>query len=190
MYKIQQGTEDLNSNGGIVLTGALLNSLKSLEKIDQMETGTVKSGWTPHSGILKTSAGLLTLGRSDFADIELFRKDRLFRDSLGLKRVSSEGTLRQRLEGIADQNEDQTLLDDANVELLSKVDHFGMEQTEHCNYVPLDIDVSVQNNSGSKKEGVSWTYKNLDGYAPIFAYVGTDGYMLANELRNGSQQSA
>lgn len=190
MYKIQQGTEDLNSNGGIVLTGALLNSLKSLEKIDQMETGTVKSGWTPHSGIVKTSAGLLTLGRSDFADIELFRKDRLFRDSLALKRVSSEGTLRQRLEGIAEQNEDQTLLDDANVELLSKVDHFGMEQTEHCNYVPLDIDVSVQNNSGSKKEGVSWTYKNLDGYAPIFAYLGTDGYMLANELRNGSQHSA
>lgn len=190
MYKIQQGTEELNSNGGIVLAGAMLNSLKTFEKIDRMKMGTVKKGQTSHSGILKTAAGLLALGRSDFADIELFRQDRLFRDALDLKRVSSEGTLRQRLGGMAEQNKNQTLLDDANVELLSKVEDFGVEQTEHGSYLPLDIDVSVQDNSGSKKEGVSWTYKNLDGYAPIFAYLGTDGYMLANELRNGSQHSA
>jgi hypothetical protein len=41
-----------------------------------------------------------------------------------------------------------------------------------------------------RKKGVSWTYKEVDGYAPIFAHLGTHGYMLASELRNDSQHSA
>jgi len=36
-------------------------------------------------------------------------------------------------------------------------------------YLPLDIDVSPFDNSGTKKEGVSYTYKGFDGYSPIFA---------------------
>ena len=43
--------------------------------------------------------------------------------------------------------------------------------------VPVDIDVSPFDNSGSHKAGVSRTYKNFDGYAPIFAYIGTEGYL-------------
>lgn len=190
MYKIQQGTEDLNSNGGIVLTGALLGNLKSLGRIDLVKMDRIKNGRTSHSGILRSAAGLLTLGRSDFADIELFREDELFRDSLELKNVPSEENLRQRLDIIARQNEGQTMLDDAVIELLSKVEHFGAEHTEHGSYIPVDIDVSIQDNSGSQKEEVAWTYKKVDGYAPIFAHLGTEGYMLANELRNGSQHSA
>jgi hypothetical protein len=42
-------------------------------------------------------------------------------------------------------------------------------------------------NSGSKKEGVSWTYKNHDGYAPNIAYAGKEGFMVNCELRPGSQ---
>lgn len=41
-------------------------------------------------------------------------------------------------------------------------------------YVPLDIDVSPFDNSGTKKEGVSRTYKGHDGYTPIFAYLGQE----------------
>jgi hypothetical protein len=39
-------------------------------------------------------------------------------------------------------------------------------------FVPLDIDVSPFDNSKTKKEGVSRTYKGYDGFAPIFAYLG------------------
>jgi hypothetical protein len=42
-------------------------------------------------------------------------------------------------------------------------------------------------NSKTKKEGVSRTYKGCDGYAPIFAYIGAEGYMLHCQLREGSQ---
>ena len=53
--------------------------------------------------------------------------------------------------------------------------------------VPLDIDVTPFDNSKSHKEGVSRTYKNFDGYAPIMAYIGTEGYGCNFELREGSQ---
>ncbi len=44
-------------------------------------------------------------------------------------------------------------------------------------------------NSGSSKEGVSFSYAKGDGYAPMFAYIGTHGYMLNCEPRPGSQHS-
>lgn len=37
----------------------------------------------------------------------------------------------------------------------------------HTAYAPLDLDVSPFDNSNTKKEGVSRTYKGCDGYAPI-----------------------
>ena len=54
-------------------------------------------------------------------------------------------------------------------------------------FVPVDIDVSPFDNSGSHKAGVSRTYKNFDGYAPIFAYIGNEGYLCNAELREGKQ---
>jgi hypothetical protein len=54
-------------------------------------------------------------------------------------------------------------------------------------YLPVDIDVSPMDNSGTKKEGVGWTYKKFDGYAPILSYIGSEGYMLHCQLRPGTQ---
>lgn len=55
------------------------------------------------------------------------------------------------------------------------------------NFLPLDIDVSPFDNSNTKKEGVSWTYKKLAGFAPILAYLGREGYLVNLELREGRQ---
>ena len=46
-----------------------------------------------------------------------------------------------------------------------------------------------QDNSNTSKEGVSRTYKQFDGYAPIAAYLGMEGWCLEVELRPGSQHS-
>ena len=54
-------------------------------------------------------------------------------------------------------------------------------------FVPVDIDVTPFDNSKSNKEGVSCTYKGFDGYAPIMAYIGTEGYLVNLELRIGKQ---
>jgi hypothetical protein len=44
-------------------------------------------------------------------------------------------------------------------------------------------------NSNTKKEGVSRIYNGQDGYAPIAAYLGREGWCLELELRKGSQHS-
>ena len=44
--------------------------------------------------------------------------------------------------------------------------------------VPLDLDVTPFDNSKTMKEGVSRTYKGFDGYAPMMAYLGAEGYMV------------
>jgi hypothetical protein len=56
-------------------------------------------------------------------------------------------------------------------------------------HVPLDCDVFPMDNSQTKKEGVSRTYKGADGYAPIAAYLGREGWCLELELREGKQHS-
>ena len=53
--------------------------------------------------------------------------------------------------------------------------------------VPVDIDVTPMDNSKSKREGVSRTYKGFDVYAPMMAYIGTEGYAINFELREGKQ---
>ena len=61
----------------------------------------VKKGQISHSGILRSAAGLLCLGKTDFTDIETRREDVLFQRSPGLSKVPSEECLRQRLNGLA-----------------------------------------------------------------------------------------
>ena len=189
MVKIQRSNEEINSIGGISLIGILLNSLESLKKVNDMQMKNIKKGNIKHSGILKCLAGLFALGKNEYADIELFRKDDFFRDSLKLKAVPSESTLRQRADELAMVEGVFKHIKDSALELLKMVSSFGTEKVASGEYIPLDIDVSPFDNSGSNKEGVSWTYKNHDGYAPIFAYLGNEGYLLNCELRPGSQHS-
>ena len=56
-----------------------------------------------------------------------------------------------------------------------------------CGCVPVDMDVTPCDNSKTKKEGVSRTYRGCDGYAPMMAYIGREGYLINCELRKGSQ---
>lgn len=152
-----------------------------------MRTGEVKKGQISQSGIMRCAAGLLCLGKTDYADVEPFREDPLFRQSLTLEKVPSEESYRQRLNALSKSEESFKAVEAGNLELLSRVEDFGMESTPFAKYTPIDADVSTQDNSGSHKEGVSYTYQNYEGYAPMFAYIGTEGHMLANELRPGSQ---
>lgn len=47
--------------------------------------------------------------------------------------------------------------------------------------------VFTQDNSGTKKQGVSRTYAGIDGFAPIAAYLAQEGWLLEIEHREGSQ---
>jgi hypothetical protein len=75
---------------------------------------------------------------------------------------------------------------EANIRLLGKIKPAPVVVKGHSYHV-VDIDTSPMDNSKSHKEGVSYTYKGFDGFQPILAYIGKQGYMIASELRVGSQ---
>ena len=56
----------------------------------------------------------------------------------------------------------------------------------YTGHVPVDADASTFDNSRTKKEYVSWTYKNFDGYNPMFVYLGQEGWGIGAELHPGS----
>ena len=190
MMIIERGKDEINSIGGISLTGGIFNSLRGLEELNNMNFAGVKTGHLSHSEIIKSFLGLLSLGKSDYNDIEIYREDPFFMDSLKLRKVPSESIMRQRLDIMGKDGRVVKALGRANEESLSKVNDFGKEKTEYSEYTAIDGDVSIFDNSNSKKEGVSWSsYANVEGYAPMFAYIGTHGYMLDCELRPGSQHT-
>ena len=59
-----------------------------------------------------------------------------------------------------------------------------------CGYMPLDVDTFAMDNSGTAKEHVGRTYAGVDGYCPLAAYLGTQGFCLELALRPGTQHSA
>jgi hypothetical protein len=145
----------------------------------------VPKGQIPTSDIVKSYIGLLALGKSDFDAIEAFRKDRFFRQALGIGTVPSSAWLRQRMEMLAVALREET--DAYSVRLLRNAE---APVTAMNGFVCLDFDTFVMDNSGTKKECVDRTYQGVDGYTPIAAYLGNEGWCLALELRPGSQHSA
>jgi hypothetical protein len=59
-----------------------------------------------------------------------------------------------------------------------------------CGWLPLDVDTFAMDNGGTAKDGVGRTYTGVDGYCPLAAYLGTQGYCLELSLRPGVQHSA
>ena len=176
--------EFYTSHSGLALIGLGLNRYTRLTKL-LPQVSTLRKGSISHADVLRSYVGLLCLGKSDFAAIEGFRQDRLFREALGLAGIPSEPTLRQRLKEHA--KEFRTIVNLSVTEFLQKSG--ALFSTLATGHVPLDIDVFAMDNSGTKKQGVSRTYRGFDGFAPIAAYLAQEGWLLEIEHREGSQHS-
>ncbi len=113
------------------------------------------------------------------------RCDDYFKNSLGITNVPSAERLRQRLDEHA---EDYLAVAQKCSVAMLKTGKARLTALDTC-HIPLDADVFPMDNSGSKKEHVIRTYKGHDGYAPIGAYLGLEGWCLEVELRPGSQHS-
>ena len=139
----------------------------------------------PNGDIILTFIGLLTQGKPQFDSVNEMQNDpEYYRMALGLKRgLPSSATLRQRMDVIGRSARKAIL--NANVNMFTA--HGIAPGALAVGIVPLDIDVTPMDNSDSHKEGVNRTYKGHDGYAPIVAYIGVEGFMLNTELREGRQ---
>lgn len=179
-FKIEQSkTEIFTSNSGLALVGQVLHQFTSIPKALPNKK---RSSAIADSDLLLSYLGLLCLGKNDFEAVEKFRQDEWFAQSLGVTHVPSSAILRQRFDKQA--TELISSVDQQNIELLQKA---SIPLTPlDIGYIAVDIDGTPFDNSRTKKEGVSYTYKGHDGYTPLAAYLALEGWCLAIELREGS----
>ena len=191
-FRVTQGDESLTSHAGLALIGAVVGRTQLAARVDQIRFDDRPQPDIAHSEIITTMTGLLSLGEPDFEAVEEFRQDRFFLQALGLRRTPSAATLRQRLDALADRCE--ALIREESADMVAR--HapqlspcFEVKDQRYGPWIPLDADVSLFDNSHTAKEGVSWTYRKVEGYAPIFAYLGEEGYLINAQLRQGKQHS-
>lgn len=189
-FQLEQSQENLTSHVGLALFGTALQGSQLANKLNRIELPKAKQEpHISHNDLIVSYIGLLGLGQSAYEAIEPFRDDETgFKLLLDLETVPSCSTLRQRLNQLAEMPEAADLL------LTLKEESLAILKRQKAvlspvlrNLVPLDIDVTPFDNSKSHKENVSRTYKGFDGYAPIMAYIGREGYLVDVELRPGKQ---
>lgn len=183
--EISLSDERLITPSGLSLVGQILGKSDFIKKANRMRTEKRSQQQIKNGDILLTMIGLLTLGKTDFDNVNEFHSDKEFyKIALGISYdIPSESSLRNRMNDIGTSMNKQIL--EGNIDIFKSCNIHPSPLSNGL--VPVDIDVSPFDNSGSHKKGVSRTYKNFDGFAPIFAYIGTEGYLCNLELRPGSQ---
>lgn len=177
--------ERLITPSGLCMVGQIFGKSQLAKKAARMKTDKRSQPQIKNGDILLTEIGMLTLGKTNFDYVNEFHSDpEYYKLALGIAyELPSESTLRMRLDTIGQTMNKEIMEGNISMFKACKVEPTALS----CGYVPVDLDVTPFDNSKSHKEGVSRTYKNFDGYAPMMAYIGTEGYGLNFELREGSQ---
>ena len=180
MIEIKTTTEKIESKGGLYLAGTIAQKIGLTS---------IKSSILPCTASIISSlfAGMIA-GHTGYESVRTGYNDNFYGDSFGLNFNYSTDTVRLYLDRLADEDRLGIIrqLRRTSINLIEKTPLTGIRIRKKT-YFPVDIDTTPMNNSKTKKEGVSYTYKKFDGYHPIFAYIGKEGYMIDNELRPGSQ---
>lgn len=176
----------MNPHVTMPLVGQMLGKSRFIKKCNNMKVDGKRSQSQIKNGdILLFYIGLLCHGKTSYEDIlEMSADPHYYKLALGITRViPSAEILRQRMDDIGSSLRDEIL--NANTEMF---DTYGIQPSAlESGLVSLDLDVTPMDNSKTCKEGVSHTYKGFDGYAPMMAYIGTEGFLVNTELREGSQ---
>lgn len=185
-FVVKFSDERLITPSGLSLVGAMLGKSNLVKSCNKMSVTDKRS--QPHiknGDILLTYIGLLCQGKTQYEAVREMSEDPdFYKIALGIiKDIPSAETLRQRMDRIGASLRHEILK--ANVTMFQ---NYKIKPSAMPNgYVSVDIDVTPQDNSKTSKQGVSRTYKGYDGYAPIMAYVGTEGFLVNSELREGKQ---
>lgn len=183
---ISYSDERLITPSGLTIVGNMLDKINFAERVNLLTATKKRSQPRIRTGdIFLTYIGMLCQGKTEFDAVKEMKLDEeYFQLALNSHSgIPSAETLRQRMDDVGSSIRSHLL--QSNVDLFKA---HKIKPTPLSNgYVPVDIDVTPFDNSKSRKEGVSRTYKGCDGYAPIMAYIGTEGYLANTELREGKQ---
>jgi hypothetical protein len=182
-FEFEQSDQEIYSaHGGLALVGQLINRYSGLQ--ERLREIPLRHG-IAHIDLFRTYLGLLCTGKNDFEASEGVRQDRFFRSALGIGQMPSSARLRQRFDA---QAEEFTRVADATIVPLLRALKARVS-AEPSGHVALHADVFCLDNSKTRKAGVGRTYHGYDGYAPIGAYLGAEGWCVGAELRPGTQHS-
>jgi len=182
-FDIELTSTPITSHAGLAFIGKKLDEAKFAHHMETIGPAGTRSDRMPDADLAKTMVGLICCGKPHYDAVGAYTDEEYFAQVLGLERLPSPEILRQRIESFP------TAAGKAfrgfTRRLLARHPEYLSEEIHEKDRCVIHIDVTPMDNSGSSKEGVSWTYKKFDGYAPIFAYIGPHGFMLDNELRPG-----
>ena len=208
-FIIEVTDEVIIPNTGIGLLSTILRSTHFLERMNQLTVPSPHQKYA-NSDCLLSYLGLLFQGTNAFEEIDFHRNNPSYSYLLGVEAIPSKEILRQRFDTLGKMKTytpmiQKTIVEalrNSNVEILAltevlpsqilydengrvrKVEKSDMIQLSKPR-IPIDVDVSPFDNSNTKKEGVSLTYKKFVGYSPNFMYMGLEGYLINTELREG-----
>jgi len=139
--------------------------------------------------ILRGLCGLVAQGKTDFDHIKEFTQDSFFQNALGINRIPSAEILRQRFEHMSSCSGFEERIHECALDLGRKMGvNPDYTRIGDHSWVRMDVDVTIFDNSDTKKEGSAPTYDRRYGFAPIFAHLG-GGWMINAQLREGSAHS-
>ena len=193
MIRFRIGREVLPDCTGVNLVAELLNVANILAQIPESPRGARGPDQTySNQDMVRIAIASFAAGQPDYIDIEEFHcHEDFYGDFLTPHgKLPAESTFRTRLEDLANVLADSKfqVITEANAALLKsfRIDP-GALKIGNFLIVPVDLDVSPFDNSKTKKEGLGRTYKQVDGFSPMFVYIGTHGLPILVEFREGTQ---
>jgi hypothetical protein len=182
--RIEVTDEPIIGNAGLAGIGQLMR----IAGIDQVRSSRNLPNYKIRdTDILKAFCGMVAVGRVGFEHIHNFEGDRFFAPSLGIARMPSEASLRQRFEAMSKDRRVHDDLPECGIRMLRKVKHpvVKVDIPRFCG-VRVDTDSSIFDNSQSKKEGVAVGYTGVAGYAPLCSFL-EGGIVVGARLCPGVQ---
>jgi len=162
-WTLELTSEPIIGNAGLAAVGELM-------RISDIDSACIKRESTNHQvaekDILRCLGGLIAIGKVGFDHVRQFKDNAFFATALGLGRVPSEATLRQRFESMSLDRRVHDALPGCSLRMLRKLD-FKPRIIDVPGFVGtrVDTDSTILDNSNTKKEGVA------TGYAPVGSFL-------------------
>ena len=179
--EIARCKENIQNYGGLVVLDKFSAQLPTFNQNFLVENNNNQNRITDGQ-VLKAAHHLQCLGLTNYQDIEEMNSNTLFTNLIG-RSVSCE-TYRQRLDELG-KNPAVLQSIDAAIALQLRSAHLTTVPFMGQIFTPMDVDVTPLLNPKCHKEGISCTYKKVDGFAPLNSYLGA--HALVFELRKVSQ---